>query len=261
MSEPLLDLREAHVHRGSTHVFRGLTLRIEQGQNTAILGPNGAGKTTLLKLLSRELYPERREGSYLRILGRERWNIFELRRELGVVSNELQASYAPAIRGFDVALSGFFASVGVHDYRHFDTEQMARVDRSLAELGIAGLRDTPFGRMSAGEQRRFLLARALVHRPHTLILDEPTTSLDIRATFELLAALRRLMQAGRTLVFVTHHLHEIPPEVEHVVLLRDGEVFAEGPKMETLTEKNLRDLFRVPLRLVTHEGHYQALPI
>lgn len=257
---PLLEIEDARVFRGETRVFDGLSLRIEQGESTAILGPNGAGKSTLLRLLTRELYPVSREGSWVRILGAERWDVFTLRRQLGLVSHELQAEAPRRARGLDVVLSGFFASVGLHPHQEVTVAQIARAEALLRELGAAHLRDKPIAIMSAGEQRRCLLGRALVHDPPSLVLDEPTTNLDLKSAFELIALLRRLVRQGRTLVLVTHHVHEIPPEVSRVVLLREGRIFAEGPKGAVLTDENLSRLFDVPLHLVERNGFFQAFP-
>jgi iron complex transport system ATP-binding protein len=114
--------------------------------------------------------------------------------------------------------------------------------------------------MSTGEQRRCLLGRALINEPHTLVLDEPTTSLDLNATFTYLKIIRQLMREGRTVVLITHHLHDIPPEVTQVILLKGGKVAATGEKQQVLTDDNLSHLFDTPIRLVTEDGYYHAIP-
>ncbi|WP_437326183.1 ABC transporter ATP-binding protein [Sorangium sp. So ce381] len=261
MSAPaLIEIEDAEVFRGDTRVFEGLSLRIEQGENTAILGPNGAGKSTLLRLLSREIYPVHRESSHVRILGRERWEVSALRRRLGLVSYELQMAYPRGVRGHDVVLSGFFASAGLHEHEPPTAAQRRRAEEVLGDLGVAHLGGKPIAEMSAGEQRRCLLGRALVHDPEALVFDEPTTSLDLKAAFELIDLLRRLAQRGKTLILVTHHVHEIPPEIGRVVLLRRGRVFADGPKRAVLTDDNLSRLFDVPLTVVEREGFFQVFP-
>jgi iron complex transport system ATP-binding protein len=130
----------------------------------------------------------------------------------------------------------------------------------LARMGIAHLADRVFTAMSAGEQRRCLLARALVNDPPTLLLDEPTASLDLRAAFELIAVLRELLREGRTLVLVTHHLDEIPPEIEWVVLLKSGRIVAEGERDAMLADQPLSELFEAPLHVVRSDGFCRAVP-
>lgn len=256
----LLELSNATVYRESTRVFSNLNLTLEGGQNTAILGPNGSGKSTLLKLLAVELYPVARPDLVFRVLGRERWDVFELRRRLGLVSHELQHDYHRPILGLDVVLSGYFASIGRHAGQSAGPERVASARQLLDTIGGAELLHKPFSAMSTGEQRRCLLARALVHEPQILLLDEPTAGLDLRASFELLSTLRRLAQDGRTLITVTHHVHEILPEVTHVVLLQGGTVLAQGPKEECLRSDVLSGLYGVPLRTIASGGYYQVVP-
>ncbi len=261
MIAPLLEIRNATVFRGATEVFAHLSLRIEQGENVAILGPNGAGKTTLLQLLTRELYPVPKAGSRVCILGRERWNVRELRRHLGLVSHDLQVDYSGTICGRDVVLSGFSASEGVqHVGYDFSAGEIASAHAIMSRLNISHLAATAYGHMSTGEQRRCLLARALINRPHTLVLDEPVAGLDLKAAFACLRTLQELMVQGVAVLLVTHHVNEIPPAIERVVLLRDGKLLADGAKHDILTEHNLSALYQTQVRLVQSAGYFIALP-
>ena len=263
MSEPLLiDICNATIWRGTTRVFDKLDLRIAQHERVAILGPNGSGKTTLLKTINRELYPVARADSHVTILGRDRWNVWELRKHIGVVSHDLHQRYTPTTTAIEVVVSGFHSSIGVHGLlsRQVDKEQIDAAERVLAGLGIAELRNTALKSMSTGQQRRCLLGRALVHDPVTLILDEPTSGLDLAASFDYLARIRELAAAGRNIVLVTHHLNEIPPEVDRVVLLTSGRVAADGPKHEVLTDTILSDVYATPIRMREVDGYYLAYP-
>lgn len=256
----LIDIQDATVYRGDTRVFHGFSLSIEEKEHTAIIGPNGAGKTTLLKLLNRELYPVHEPGSHVRILGRERWNVWELRKSLGVVSHDLQTHYLGYVRGIEVVLSGYYASVGVYDYQSFDDSQIENARRIVEWLGVDDICERVFSTMSTGQQRRFLLGRALIHQPRHLVLDEPTSGLDLKATFQYLEVIRRLMQEGRTMLLVTHHIHEIPPEIDRVILLSNGRIVGDGSKDDMLTDARLSSLFDVPIHVVSANGYYQTLP-
>lgn len=263
MSEhKLIEFHNATLYRGRTRVFDRLNLEIAQHEQVAILGPNGAGKSTLLKAVNREIYPVVRDDAWVRILGRQTWNVWELRAQIGVVSDDLQARYTRKTTGLDVVLSGYFASIGTHGQlaNRVTPAQRAHAREILRELHAADLEAIPLGSMSTGQQRRCLLARALVHEPATLILDEPTTGLDLAASFDYLARVRRLMAAGRNIVLVTHHLNEIPPGIDRVILLRGGKVLFDGPKAEALTVANLEETFGTPLRLRVVDGYYLAYP-
>jgi iron complex transport system ATP-binding protein len=259
---PLIDIRNATIYRGTTRVFDNFSLTIEQHEQVAILGPNGSGKTTLLKIINRELYPVLNEKSWVRILGRSTWNVWELRSHIGVVSHDLQAGYRSTISALDVVLSGYLSSVGIHGMLagRITASQKQSARAVMQDLGVESLADTPLGKMSTGQQRRCLLARALVHDPDTLILDEPTAGLDLSASFDYLARIRDLVRDGKNIVLVTHLLNEIPPDVERVVLLRRGSIVADGPKEEVLTEDNLRTTYDTAIRLARVNGYYLAYP-
>jgi iron complex transport system ATP-binding protein len=258
----LIDIRNATIWRGSTRVFDNLTLTIPQHQSIAILGPNGAGKTTLLKAINRELYPVLKDDSWLRILGRDRWNVWELRRQIGLVSPDLQGRYTPNTTALEVVVSGFHASIGVHGtLANRVTDQQRDAARDvLTELGMAEFASTELQAMSTGERRRCLLARALVHKPATLILDEPTSGLDISGSFGYLRQISMLARQGQNIVIVTHHLNEIPPEVQRVVLLKEGAVVADGLKDDTLTSEMLSHVYETAVRISKVDGYFLAYP-
>ena len=263
MSEAaLIDIRNATIWRGGTCVFENLSLTIPQHQSVAILGPNGSGKTTLLKTINRELYPVVKDDSWIRILGRDRWNVWELRRQIGLVSQDLHSRYTASTTALEVVVSGFQSSIGVHGLLadHVTDKHVAAARSILEELGMADFAGTELRAMSTGEQRRVLLARALVHEPATLILDEPTAGLDIAGSFEYLRLIRRLANAGQNIVITTHHLSEIPPEVERVILLKQGSIVADGAPTATLTSELLSDVYATPVRVSEVDGHFLAYP-
>lgn len=256
----VLECRNIKAYRGRNLVFKGFDLAIARGENTAVLGPNGSGKSTLMKLISREIYPVYDPGSMLRLYGRERWSVEELRSRLGIVSNDLQQEYLRGALGRDVILSGYYSSIDTWPHQQFGRAEFAHADELMVRLGIAELARRPFGEMSTGQQRRFLLGRALVHAPEALLLDEPTSGLDLAATFRYIDTVRGLMRSGTQLLLVTHHLHELPPEVTRVVFLRDGCIVAQGDKRDLLTSGRVSELFGYPVEVLESNGFYQAVP-
>ena len=242
--------------RGDRAALQNISLRIESGEHVCILGPNGCGKSTLIKTITRECYPLAREDSAMRILGRERWDIFELRTHLGIVSPDLLASCTTDSTGRDVVLSGFFSSTRIFPHQHPDADHLTRADAALARVGISHLAQRPLVQMSSGEAKRTLIARALVHQPDTLLFDEPSSALDIAAQLQLHETMRELARCGLAILLVTHHVSEIIPEIDRVILLRDGEILVDGSKQNVLTEDNLSRLFGVQVRIHLHHGSF-----
>ena len=262
VDSPLIDIHNATIYRGETRVFKDFSISIGQHEQAAILGPNGSGKTTLLKVINREIYPVRQDDSWVRILGRETWNVWDLRSHIGIVSHELQMRYRNTTTGLDVVLSGYLSSVGIRGLlaKQLTSEQKEHAIGIMGELGIESLADTPLRKMSTGQQRRCLLGRALVHNPDTLILDEPTAGLDLSASFDYLARIRSQIGSGKSIVLVTHLLNEIPPDINRLILLRAGRIVADGPKEEVLTEENLKKTYDTDVRIARVDGYYLAYP-
>ena len=246
------------MQRGALLALRGLSLKIESGEHVAILGPNGSGKSTLIKTLTRECYPLIRPGTVLRILGHENWNIFDLRSHLGVVSNDLMVRCTRDITGRELVLSGFFGSIGIWPSHHVTGEMEAAAQNAMTQLEVEHLAGRWLDELSSGEARRLLIARSLIHQPSTLLLDEPTTSLDLPTLREVRTHLRSLASNGVGLLLVTHHLDDIIPEIDRVILLRGGMVYRDGPKQALLTSENLSEVFRAPVDVFERDGYYHA---
>src|SRR5437016_926806 len=242
--------------RGERAALRNVTLQIEAGEHVCILGPNGCGKSTLIKTITRECYPLTHENSSMMIFGQERWNVFELRTRLGIVTPDLLAACSTDVTGRDVVLSGFFSSTRIYPHHKAETKFVKRAQAALERLGIAHLAERPVAQMSSGEAKRTLIARALVHEPQALLFDEPSNALDIGAQLQLRETMRELAQSGLGILLVTHHVPEIIPEIERVVLLREGRILADGPKAAILTEENLSKLFEAKVRLGQHDGYF-----
>jgi iron complex transport system ATP-binding protein len=262
-SAPLLDIHEASVLRGERLILDRLSLRLADGQHTAILGANGSGKSTLIRLIARQIYPLAREHDVpaIKIFGRDRWSVSELRSLIGIVSPALQGDYTnedSPLEVFDAVVSGFFAARGLWG-DHTVTEAMReRALDALAQMEASHLIGREMASLSTGEARRVLIARALVHRPRALLLDEPCTGLDPASRRRFLESLRQLARHGVTLLLVTHHVEEILPEVDLVVLLREGRMLREGSKASVLTGEALTAAFGMPMRVERKGEYYHA---
>jgi iron complex transport system ATP-binding protein len=248
-----LELRQVNVARGERVVLHDINLTVRAGEHVAILGPNGCGKSTLILAMTCQIYPIVQPGTTVRIFGRERWDLTQLRRRFGVVAagllGELPGERTAVTTGLDAVIAGFFSASTLWPNLHVTAEMRERAVEALERMEALDLAGRLVGEMSAGEKRRILIARALVHRPRQLLLDEPSNALDLAAQRELRETLRRLAREGTGLVLVTHHLGDILPEIERVILMRAGRIVGDGPRQELLTEARLSELFQTPVRI------------
>ena len=266
-SDPILELLDATVVKGDRRVLDRLRLTIREGEHTAILGPNGAGKSVLVSLLThheRALVPA--DGrSPVRVFGEDRWNVSELRAQLGIVSADLHQRFVAgnsegSITGEAAVLSGFLVSHGILRYGVVTEDMRRRAAEALAAVGASHLAPRPLDQMSSGEARRVMLARVLATSPRALVLDEPTTGLDLGTRHGFMEQVRGIVRGGTTLVLITHHSEEIVPEIERVLLLRGGHIVADGPKAAVLTAERMSWLFGLPITVETAGGYYYARP-
>lgn len=262
---PLLELRDATVILGDTRVLDGLTLTIHVGEHTAILGPNGAGKSTLIRLLTLQQYPlpSANLTPPIRVFGRDRWNVFELRSQLGIVSADLHDKFVHGnsngvLTGLDAVVSGFFATHGVFTHQRVTDAMRRQAMDALERVGAAHLARQTLDTMSTGEARRVLIARALVHEPVALVLDEPTRGLDLVARHDFLEQVRQIARRDTTILLVTHHVDEIIPEIERVLLLQRGRIACDGSKADVLAGHHLSRVFDAPLVVEQTGGYFHV---
>ena len=277
MPECLVDLERVFVCREGMEVLHNIRLNLSEGEHLAILGPNGCGKSTLLKTLTCELYPlaVNADGSrpVVRLFGRERWDLTALRQRLGVVSAELPGKPMLATTGLDAILTGFFSSSTLWPNLTVTAAMRERGEELLAQVRAESLRAQPVGRMSAGQQRRIMIARALAGSRaaaaeedgersggsgEMLLLDEPSNALDLAAQGELRALMRRLAHAGVSILLITHHTADIVPEIWRVVLMEHGRIVADGDKADLLTSAQLSRLFGARIEVAERDGYFHS---
>jgi iron complex transport system ATP-binding protein len=266
-----LELEHVNVARGDNVVLHDINLRVDAGEHIAILGPNGCGKSTLIKTMTCECYPLALDGTRVSIFGRERWDLTELKKRLGVVSAELPGKPTLKTSGRDAVLTGFFSSSTLWPNLTVTDEMRARAEEVLELVGATEIAEKPVGEMSAGQQRRIMIGRALVgsrasasgatgaeNASEMLLLDEPSNALDLAAQTELREMLGKLARQGTGILLITHHIADILPEIERVIQMRDGRIVADGPKEELLTAPVLSALFEAEVHVMQRDGFYHA---
>ncbi len=288
LTPPLLQLENISFRfghdRSTKPALNQVSIQIPLGMHTAILGPNGSGKSTLLKLLLRLLYPdpwhetldtsgsellENKDHSGLAqserapkiaIMGRSDWNVWELRKQLGYVSGEIDQHFTQGRSGrltaSDAVLTGFSAGELAIESAQVTNKMRLAAEESLKMCGVGDLADRAIARLSTGERRRVILARAMVHRPIGLVLDEPTAGLDIASRATFLHQIELLARSGTTLILVTHHIEEVIPIINRVLLLKNGGVNFDGNRDEAIQSERLSSLFNVPLSVHRNKQDY-----
>ncbi len=261
MSENALEMKSVSVVRNGKYILKDIDLTIANGENVVILGPNGSGKTTLIKLFSGEIRPyyDGEGKTFMSIFGETKWNVFELRNKLGIVSMDLQNRFNNDVLVSDVILSGYFGSMDVFR-NHTVTQDMVRaVYNAALRMGVEDKLERTIANLSLGEMRRVLIARALVSEPSMLILDEPMTGLDIvmkdafRKMFDILTA------SGVNIIMITHELEDIPESVDRIIMLKDGEKIVDGKKTDVLTSENISNLFDADITVTKTDNSYHMI--
>lgn len=260
-----LELSHVNVARGENTVLHDINLSVNTGEHIAILGPNGCGKSTLIKTITCECYPIVQPETSVNIFGRQRWDLTELKKRLGVVSAELPGKPTLHTTGRDAVLTGFFSSSTLWPNLTVTPAMQTRADEVLEQIDAVNLATKPVGEMSAGQQRRIMIGRALVGsssaaagNSQMLLLDEPSNTLDLSAQRELRHLLRKLAQQGTGILLITHHIADIIPEIGRILLLREGRIIADGPKAELLTVSTLSNLFQTEVQITQKDGFHHA---
>jgi len=259
--EAIIELEHVNVARGDKVVLHDLSLTVHAGEHLAILGPNGCGKSTLLKTMTCELYPLARPDMHVRLLGRERWDLTQLKRRMGVVQAELPGRQTLTTTGFDAILTGFFSSSTLWPNLEVTAQMRERAEEILPLVHAEDLREKLVGEMSAGQQRRVMIGRAMAGTTdgvQMLLLDEPSNALDLAAQRDLREMLRKLARAGTAILLITHHIADILPEMDRIVMMREGRVVADGLKGSLLTAERLGELFGGNIFVEERDGYFNA---
>ena len=256
----LLEMKNVQVTLGDTEIFSDLSLTLPSDKSSAIIGPNGSGKSTLLKLIIQSLKPEANEQSVFKILGHSPQENVDLRQRMSLVSHELQTQVQGQSSVLQTVVSAYFSTLTTYAHQTYTEQQYDTAQKYLNFVGIGDRSSKRFSELSTGEQRRCLLARALVHEPEFLILDEPTSALDVKATSQYMEVMSMLVARGKKIVLVTHHLNEIFPEIDWFVFLKEGELMEEGNRSSLLTDIKISKLFDMPLKLKEENGFVSAKP-
>ncbi len=253
---PLFSLRDAQVVRAGRTILNVAHFDLAEGEHVALLGPNGAGKSTFIQLLTRETFPLHRDEPPVRFRGQARPVLADIKQALGIVSATMHDQVRVHLPVREIVAGGLFGSLGLPLRTEIDDTVMSRALEALDRLSIVDLAERDVMTLSTGQVRRVLVARELISDPKVLIFDEPCTGLDPEGMYHVRDTMRVLAEEGRSVVLVTHYPEDIIPAIGRVLLIKDAEIFADGPKRELLTSDEMTALFGVPLEVTEHNGWY-----
>ncbi|PQP43772.1 ABC transporter ATP-binding protein [Mycolicibacterium austroafricanum] len=254
---PVLELADVTFRRNGKQIIDGISLTVNEGEHWALLGPNGAGKSTLLGFCAAVTFPT---SGTVRILGEQmgRVDLAKLRHHIGHVNPRHQLQYSLTVR--DVVMTGITATIDTPMRWTASSEESARADAMIAAVGLAHKADDVWPTLSQGERGRTLIARALIAEPRLLLLDEPSTGLDVAAREQLLETIDSLDQTHPEVasILVTHHLEELPITTTHALLIAEGRTVASGPARETISTETVSEAFAHPVVVGFDEGRWTA---
>ncbi|MDD3456653.1 ATP-binding cassette domain-containing protein [Sphaerochaeta sp.] len=258
MDECIMQLEHATVRRSGVPILDDISFQVKRNEHVAIIGPNGAGKSTLVQLLSEEIHPLYSPRTKRILFGKAKWEVLSLRAHLGIVSQSLQYLCNSSYKGWEIVISGFFSSIGLDFHHHCNEQQMQKMEETMHRYDAWHLRDKQMNRMSSGEARRILLARANVHDPQVMLLDEAVSNLDFPSRSQYRSTLEQLDREGKTIILATHELSEIIPAINRIVVMQHGRIVADGPKREILNEQLLSEVYQTKVFIDEREGLFSA---
>lgn len=253
----VIELEDVTFRRNHKQILDGITFTVAEGQHWALLGPNGAGKTTILGFCGAETFPT---SGVVRVLGGQlgKVELAKLRKAIGHVNPRHPLDFPLRVR--EVVLTGITGTIDLPLRWSPEPEDLQRVDALINTLGLSHRVEDRWTTLSQGERGRALIARALIAQPQLLLLDEPSTGLDLAAREQLLETVDALFRSHPELasITVTHHLEELPSATTHVLLLAEGRIVAQGPIETTLTSEAVSTAFAHPVEVFSEDGRWTA---
>lgn len=253
-----MELKDVSVVRDGKRLLDSVNLEIGSSENVAVIGPNGSGKTTLIKLLRGDIYPyyDEENPPVMKIFGERNWSLYDVRSKMGVVSMDLQNMFSSDTVVRDVVLSGYFSSLDIFRTHEVSEKMIKGAERAMEYMGIENLADRTLESLSLGEMRRTTISRALVTSPKMLVLDEPMTGLDVVMKSKFRKMFDLMTETGVNIIMITHDLTDIPLSLDRIIMIKDGKIYADGPKSEMLTSEKISDLFDESIYVQCDNGLY-----
>ena len=246
------EAKNINCFKNGFRVIKDLNLKIAYSENVILIGPNGSGKSSLIEVINRNIYPVIANESKLKIFGKELINLWELRKRISTVNNDIKNRINPNLQVFDLILSGLY---GRYCYVQNKSERDSyKVEKIMKKMNISNLSKKYFSYLSDGEKKISLIARALIKKPDILILDEPIANLDYKSKFFVVDKINELSKLNTRIFCVTHDISMITRIYDRVLMLKDGKIIADGHQNNIINSENLNKLYGIDVEVAKNNG-------
>ena len=243
--------------KGNYKVVKNLNLRLKYSENVMILGPNGSGKSSLIELINRNIYPIVGKEVIFKLFNKELINLWELRKRISTVNNEIKERINPDLKVFDFILSGLYGKYCLISNKSIS--DISRVERFIKEINLVSLSQKKINYLSDGEKQIVLIARALINNPKILILDEPVANLDYKSKFFVIDRINELSKLSTNILCITHDISMITNIFDRIIMLKDREIIADGSQLEIIKSENINKLFDTNIEVIGHKGNWSIV--
>ena len=246
------EAKNINCFKNGSRVIKDLNLKIAYSENVILIGPNGSGKSSLIEVINRNIYPVIADDSKLKIFGKELINLWELRKRISSVNNDIKNRINPNLPVYDLILSGLY---GRYCYIKNKSESDSyKVEKIMNKMNISNLSKKYFSYLSDGEKQISLIARALIKKPNILILDEPIANLDYKSKFFVIDKINQLSKLNTKILCVTHDISMITKIYDRVIMLKDGKIIADGHQRAVINSDNLNKLYGIEVEVTKNNG-------
>ena len=248
------EAKNINCFKGCFRVIKDLNLNLAYSENVILIGPNGSGKSSLIEVINRNIYPVITNESKLKIFNKELVNLWELRKRISTVNNDIKNRINPNLQVFDLILSGLY---GRYSYIPEKSKRdIYKVENIMKNMNISKLSKKNFSYLSDGEKQISLIARALINKPDIIILDEPIANLDYKSRFFVIDKINELSNLSTKILCVTHNISMITTIYDRVIMLKGGEIIADGHQDKVINSENLNKLYGIDVEVIKNNGFW-----
>jgi len=252
VNEFWFEAKNISCYKNGYKVVKDLNLKLKYSENVILMGPNGSGKSSLIDLINRNIYPVLGNNVLLKIFNEDLINIWELRKRISTVKKDIKNRINPNLQVFDLILSGLYGKYCYVSNKSASDDY--KVESLMENMNISNLSKKYFSYLSDGEKKISLIARALIKKPEILILDEPIANLDYKSRFFVIDKINELSKLNTKIFCVTHDISTITKIYDRVILLKDGEIIADGDQNKVINSENLNKLFGIQVEITKNNG-------